>query len=441
LYDLIAFDRNCLNDLQKYLPRGRIISKDECLRLFPGVDKEGLTGGVIVHDCQMYSSERLILSFIRSAAETGADVANYVEVGGLAKEGAAVSAIKARDILTGDQFDIRAKVVVNTSGPWLDQVLDLLNGHRPSRKLVLSKAFNLLLKRQLISEYAVGIYAKTQFKDRDAILRKGYRAYFITPWRKHSLIGTVHLPHESDPDHLEITETEIQTFLDEINQAYPSANITRRDVCFVYRGLLPAAGDRRDGIQLVKNHRLYDHEKEDGVGGLISVTGVKFTEARYVAEKTVDLVFRKLGRTPPKSATAETRLYGGRIERFQPFLAQETERNRRFLHAEMIEQLIHNYGSAYPGVLKYLDGNPKCAKPCPDKSRVLQAEVLHAVEEEMAQKLADVIFRRTGVGFDGQAGDACLETCAAIMSQKLGWDTMKTEREIEEVRSILALRS
>jgi glycerol-3-phosphate dehydrogenase len=438
-YDLFAFGRNCAQNPQSRLTRGRVISRQDCLRLYPGVEEKGLTGGAILYDGQMYSSERLILCFIRSAATAGADMANYVEVTGLIKESARVTGVKARDIFTGNQLDIRGSVVVNTTGPWLHNVLGLLNGRSSSCKLIFSKAFNLLVKRQLVPHYAVGIYGKSRFKDRNAVVNKGCRLFFITPWRDRSLIGTVHLPYSGDPDRLAVSEEEIETFLDDLNQVYPAAGLKRHDVCFTYSGLLPAAGHGTG--ELVKRYRLYDHRKEDGVDGLISVIGVKFTEARYVAEKTVDLIFKKLDKKPRKSATAETPLYGGDIEEFQRFLAAETRQQSEVLNPETIRYLIYHYGSAYKDVLKYLDRNPQSVQPYADKSRIVGAETLHAVREEMAHKLTDVIFRRTAWGIAGGAEEAWLKTCAAVMSKELGWDDSKTRREIDEAKAVFALRT
>jgi glycerol-3-phosphate dehydrogenase len=441
--DAIGFDRNRLEDPQKYLPRGRVISREDCLRLFPGVQERGLTGGVIYHDCQMYNSERLILSVARSAAGAGAELANYVEVTGLLRQGALVTGVKARDVLSGDELDIRARAVVNTSGPWLDRVAGLLNGHRPHRRLVLSKAFNLLIHRQLIPDYAVGVYSRVRSKDRDAVLNKGYRLYFITPWHNRSLIGTAHLPYDADPDSFKVSEGEIQAFLDEINEAYPAAGLKRRDVCLSYGGLLPMVGNSngtRD-VHLVKAYRIHDHQREDGVGGLLSVIGVKFTESRHVAEKTVDLVFSKLGKTPPECTTAITPIYGGRIERFNDFLASETERRPQGWSAEPVRHLIYQYGSEYRSVLKHLDTAPTSTQTVADLSGILQAGVLHGIREEMGQKLADVVFRRTELGSSGHPGETTLKECAAISAKELNWNEERTQRELEEVKGIFSMRA
>jgi glycerol-3-phosphate dehydrogenase len=401
-------------------------------------------------------------------------MANYIEVTGLLVQRNCVTGVTARDILTGDELDIRARIVVNTSGPWLEQVLGLLNGRQSQRKLLLSKAFNLLVNRPLIPHYAVGVYSKGHFNDRDALLSKGSRLFFITPWHGLSLIGTAHLPYAADPDNFRVSEEEIQAFLDEINIAYPAADLKRQDIWFTYSGLLPVTNYGAGDVQLSKRHQIYDHHIGGELDGLISVIGVKFTEARYVAEKVVDLVFKKLGRTPPKALTAFTPIHGGQIEQFSAFVTQEIQRNPHGLGAEITRHLISGYGSEYPRVLKYLERDPALTPVLPAPSfspiahcplrgenrseellcseaklslydnapgAVVKAEILHGVREEMAHKLTDVIFRRTTLGVAGNPGDACLRICAAIMAQELGWDTTRTQREVEEVRGVFSTRT
>jgi glycerol-3-phosphate dehydrogenase len=451
--NLLVSGRDRLEDPQKHLPHSRVISREECLDVFPGINDMGLTGAAVVHDCQMYCSERLVLSFVRSSFKSGASVANYVEVNGLIEQAGRVVGIRARDILNGEALEVRAKIVVNTSGPWQTRVLGLLNGRRPRRRQPLSKAFNLLLNRQIIPNYAVGIYSKGGFKDRDAVLNKGSRLFFITPWRGRSLIGTVHLPYDCDPDQIMVKESEIGAFLNEINEACPTLDLKRRDISFAYVGLLPSAASGANPAQLLKRYQIYDHDREDGIRGLISVTGVKFTEARHVAEKTVDLVFSKLGQKVPRSTTAKTRLHGGQIEQFQSFLKQESQRQRRDLSPKAIEGLIYRYGSAYSEVLKYRDDLTERARPTnracvahdpivdANHSSLNNAEILYAVREEMAQKLADVIFRRTELGLAGNPGEKCVKRCAKIMSKELGWNANRTQNEIDEVGSVLARRN
>lgn len=443
LNDLIGFDRNRLEDPQKYIPRSRVISRSEYLRLVPGAVADGLTGGACWYDCQIDGPERMVLCLLRSAAGAGATVANYVEALGFLRRGDRILGVRAKDRLTGDELDIRADVVVNTGGPWVDRILGLLNGDTKGRKLVLSKAFNLLIKRQLIPQYAIGVYSKRRFNDRDAMINKGSRLFFITPWHGHSLIGTRHLSSDADPDNVKITESEIQVFLDELNEAYPAAGVKRDDVCCVYGGLLPMVPQPSpmSDVQLLKRFSIVDHRKEEDLDGLISVIGVKFTEARYVAERTVGLVFTKRGRRPPASLTAMTPIHGGQIGRFTDFLAAQIHQRPKGLDGGIVSHLVRHYGSEYPRVIRYLDEDPSWGQPVVDGSPVILAEVLHGIREEMAQTLSDVVFRRTELGMLEAPGEGWLDACAAAMAKELGWSEARTHRELEEVQSVFSLRA
>src|SRR5262249_14149584 len=192
----------------------------------------------------------------------------------------------------------------------------------------------------------------------------------------------------------------------------PAAGIAMKDVERVYGGLLPAGAD--DGsVQLLREHELYDHGKDDHIDGVISVKGVKFTEARDVAGKDVHAAFTKLRKRRPTSMAAVIPLYGGQMGRFENFLTEETQRRSRELSAELVRQLISQYGSGYANVLKYLK---KTTEETMDIHLVTRAEVLHGIREEMAQKLVDIVFRRTTVALPGNLTETSLKTCAAVMA-------------------------
>ncbi len=436
LNDLISFDRNRLSDPQKHLPRGKIISKQECQQIIPGVEEKKLTGGAIWYDAQMYNSERLTLSFVLSAAEAGADVANYVKVTGFLMDDYRVMGVKAKDVLTGNGLEIRAKIVLNTGGPWAEQVLESLNSRR-NHRVLWSSAMNLVT-RQLIPKYALGLPGKPRLKAGKGITKKSSQLYFIAPWRNYSLIGTVHAPYYGSPDEYGVTEEQIQTFIDEINAAYPAANLKREDVYFFYGGLLPMAKvNKHTGeVKLLKHYRINDHKKQDGIEGLVSVIGVKYTTARDVSEKAINLVFKKLGKEPPQSMSAMTPVYGGDIEYFEEFLTQEIRRRANEFSPEIVQHLVYNYGSKYSEILKYLKNDRKWGDRVSDRYPVIKAEILYGIKEEMAQKLTDVLLRRTELGSAGNPGNECLKVCATIMAKELGWDAIRIQRELEEAKAV-----
>jgi glycerol-3-phosphate dehydrogenase len=438
IYDLASFDRNELKDPQKHIPCGRVISREECMKMIPGIKERGLTGGVIWYDSQVYNTERMVLSFIKSAVKAGADAVNYVKVIGFLKEGNRVKGIKAKDLLNDSEIVIKAKMVLNASGPWVDSILGLIKESH-NHITLLTKIMLLVVNRYFAHEYAFGVPSRKKSEDRDAVVNKGYRLLFISPWRGYSLIGTAQELYEGDPDKYKITENDIQRFIEEVNDAYPYAALSRKDVSFVYGGLLPIDGINRNGdVNLVKRYRIYDHEKE-GIKGLISVIGVKYTEGRYVAQRTIDLVYKKLGLNSSKCITMETPVQGGQIERFNDFLENAIEKRPKELSEDTMKHLVYNYGSEYPEIVKFIHEDPDYAKRISSMSHVVKAEILFNIREEMAQKLADVVMRRTELGTAEYPGEEALKNCANIMAKELGWDGLRVQNELEEVKKIHTL--
>ena len=439
LNDLMSHDRNRLTDPQKHLPSGRTISRTACLQLLPGAAADSITGGAIWYDAQVYNSERLLLCFVLSAAQAGAEVANYVEVTGFLRDHGGVKGVRAKDVLTGQELEIQAELVVNSAGAWVDSILGFLDGRPPATRFRLSSALNLVTP-QILSEYAVGIPSRSTSQDREGHLTQHSRTLFVVPWRQYSLIGTIHTPYAGLPDEFRVTEEDIEDLIDEINTAYPGAALTRQDVYHVQWGFLPAVD--QDGqakcVKLLRQGRVHDHEREDGVKGLITVVGVKYTTARHMAQKVVDLAVKKLARQALPCQTHKTPVYGGQIEQFENFLDQAIQKRPSELSPKAVQHLVYNYGSEYPRILTYVDELPAWGQTITDVSPVLRAEVVHAIREEMAQKLTDVIQRRTELGAVGLPDEVSLHLCAELMADELGWDRTRMEQELDDVRAAYA---
>jgi glycerol-3-phosphate dehydrogenase len=431
---LIAFESR-FDRAPRLMPRSHTISKGEVLRLAPGIDEKGLTGGAVFYDAQVYNSERLIISILRAADKAGLSLANYVEVTGFLKRGDRVSGIEVKDVLTENSFHIRAKSVVNTSGPWVNRLLGFLTGY-PTYRVVFAKAINLIT-RQLVPSYAVGIISKNGCQGGPAPIDKGQRFLFVAPWRAHSLIGTFYAAYDGDPDDLKVSNTDIRSFLDQVNRAYPGARLTTEDVSFVHGGLVPGVHNNNSYVQLARKHHILDHHNEE-LKGIISVVGVKYTTARHVAEKVIDRVFQRWSQRPPNSISSMTPVYGGRIEQFDGFLQAQIEKRPHGLAEDVIRRLVYNYGCGYSQVLNYFDRYLGEYGADTDRLALVRAEVLHGIRDEMAQKLTDVIFRRTELGTAGHPGNDVLNVCADIMSAELGWSPARTQQELQEVHAKFA---
>ncbi len=421
--DLVSWDRNRLHDRQKHLPAGKALSRDDCLELAPGIESENLTGGVLWHDGQMHNSDRLTLSFVLSAAEEGAVVANFVEATDLLRDGARVAGVRARDVVAGtERLEIRGKLVVNASGPWIDN----LSGSE-RRLFHFSKAMNLVT-RPVVRDVAIGVVSRRPQRDRDAVIDTGGRFLCLIPWRDVTLVGTAHARHAGTADDLEATEEDIRDLLDDVNDAYPRAKLERGDVRLVHRGLLPMASGTPNGsaVTLVKSYQL-----DDSVAGLLSILGVKYTTARDVAEKAVDRALALMGKPYVVSRSSNTPVVGGDIESFDDFLAGATGD----VPADVLRHLVYTYGSRYPELLR-----GDCQRVS-DASPVLVSEVRHAVREEMALDLASVVLRRTELGTAGHPGSATLEACADFVQSELGWSDDRKALELESLESFYRQRS
>ncbi len=426
--DLISFDRNRLDDRQKHLPRGTVISRAACLDMFPGLDPDGLCGGAIWYDAQMVNSERLTLAFVQSATANGAQAANYVRVAGLHQNGGRVTGVEAIDELSGEAFSINAQIVINAAGPWVDEVLHLLPERGAEMEVQLAKAVNIAT-RPLFGPYAVGIPSRGDNP-------MGERLFFVTPWRNQALIGTTYTLYDGHPDDLRVEEQDAAILLNQINAVYPAANLSVDDVLYTYCGLVPVSQvDRRTGTFKREGQYRFRNHAADGYEGLISVLGVKYTTARDIAEKVVDHVQAVRGEKPRAPGSDQIALHGGDIEAFEPFVQSAITQRPRGLEPFQLRRILYNYGTAYRAVLDYmppLDGESGSEAL---SLALLQAQVIYSVRHEMAQKLGDVVYRRTEIGTDGLVGQhALLAFCANVMAKECGWDVARCQQEIEEVK-------
>lgn len=424
IYDLLSYDRNKSLQTEKYIPSGRLISPQECRNLIPVINEKEITGGAIFYDGIIYNSERLGLSILKSAANAGAVVANYVEAFDFLLDRNQVEGVRVRDMFTNDELDIKAKMVVNMSGPWINRTLAQLKRSQ-IEKVELMKVMYLAVKKPVL-ECAVGL------------LGDHGKYFFTIPWHNHTLVGIAELPfNDNDLDILTFREEDIEAFISDVNGARPGVNISRDDVVAIRGGILPADKDSvvRNVPQLTTKAKIIDHSKTDGINGLISVVGIKYTMARRVAQQIVDMVFSKIGYTPPKCRTQETCVYGGKIKNFSQFMVQAIDKHRDSVGEESVKHLVRNYGSAYHEILNYVDKSIEIGETLSHNTQVLKAEVIHAIREEMAEKLDDVVFRRTELGILGHPGESALRACAVIMANEKHWDNSKKEKEIQEVNA------
>jgi glycerol-3-phosphate dehydrogenase len=442
LYELMTFDRNKgINDPARQIPRSSFLSKEEMLKEYPGLDKKNLTGGVVFYDGQIYNPPRLVLSYIRAAVEQGLETANYVEAINYIISGNRVQGVVARDTLSGDKFEIRSKIVLNASGPWAHKlnksILQKYSGQLPS----FSRDLVIVVPKKLSEKYAFAHVVKT--RDNDAVFDRGGRHIFIVPWRQYSLIGVWHQVFDRNPEEITVKDEELQNFLNEINKIYNKVDLTVNDVSMVNTGLILFGMQKNQNGNLKhsfgKRSMLIDHYREDNLEGLFTLIGVRATVARQDAQDVLDIIQKRLAQKTKSSKTGVTPIYGGNIDNFEEYVRQAESETQFSLNSDLLRSLIHNYGSEYLEVLSYAKGDPSLGEEI-DGRGIIKAEVTHAVREEMALKLQDVIFRRTELGTGENPGQEALNICSELMGNELQWGREKISNEVNEVLDIFSRR-
>jgi glycerol-3-phosphate dehydrogenase len=424
--DLVSRDRHeGLSDPGLQLPPSRVVSREECLRLNPVIEPRGVTGGAVWHDYQMHNTDRMTLAFVLSAAERGAIAANYLEASTLLRDGARVSGITVRDVFTSETFDLRGDVVLNATGPWAARFLNHLGERHTTPAPLLSRAMNIVTRPIPVSQGCGG--------------RAGGRYLFLAPWRDVTLVGTSHDVHHGDADALTVTHGDLDAFLADVREAFPNANLTASDVRLVHRGLLPMVSGQGHDVRLLRESTVVDHADE-GVPGLISMFGVRYTTARHTAARAVDAVFRQRGvQQAPPCRTDQTPVLGGGIENKESYLNAASQRDIDGVSADMLRRLAVTYGTLDEAVLHLLREDLSLALPLGQACPVSGAEILYAVRHESAVRLSDALIRRTEAGSAGHPGTDAIERAGAIMGNALGWDERRMRDEIGEVDAFYRL--
>lgn len=433
VYDLLTLDRNRgIEDPTRQIPATRSLSRADALDLFPDLERAGLTGGCVFHDGQMHSPARVALSFLLSAVERGACVRNYTEAVRILESSGRAIGVEAVDRLSGDAIEIRGRVVLNATGGWAPGLLASSARRALEPALTFSRDACFVVRRRFPSDHALAVTGATS--DPDAVFSRSARHLFLVPWRDCTLVGVWHVVYRDDPGKARVREEELASWIDEINTAYPPADLSLDDVSLAQCGLVlfgenePGAKDLRYG----KRSLLIDHETYEGCAGLITLVGVRFTTARLEAAGAVDLVFSKLGRASPACITDRHPIAGGDIDRRATELARLRRAHRSPLPDTALDALVTNFGSCATRVMALGDEDPTWLEPLPGTD-TLGAEVVYAVRHELAVHLDDVAFRRTDLATGGSPGAAALGAAADLMARELGWDPERRRAELERV--------
>ena len=409
----------------KTTERFRVLRPVEALTMEPSVRAEDLRGAGYYFDDLLLYPERLCLENVLSAARHGARTFNYCEVEEFVHGRRGIEGVKVRDLLSGQVQAVRAATVVNCAGPWVDRIRAAARvADRSPRVVRTTKGIHCLLPR--MTDRAVYLSARDE------------RMIFVIPWREFSLVGTTDTDFEGDPDRLWATREEVTYLLEEVAKVLPDKRATFENVSYTYAGVRPLSfepgASASPGGAASKVSREHKVIPEGPDGRFFSVTGTKLTCFRSLAEDVGDRVMRALGRAE-KARTARLTLDGadeevGKIEA-RVWMDVSEEMAATGLSRGTLRTLVETYGRAYPRVLelgrKLPDGFERL---CPSNPEIV-AQLHHALREEQAVSLQDLLLRRTGIGQSRCQGLDCAEPIAARMAELGGWTRRRLDAELE----------
>lgn len=393
------------------VPMHKHLSKKATLRAAPSLKDDAMIGSIRYYDAQV-DDARLVTDLIRTAASFGADVVNQTKVIDFLREGERVVGAKVRNQENGEEYEIRAKQVINATGVWTDETQALVTD-RGQLKVRASKGIHLVVPRDRIQS-TVGM-----------ILRTEKSVLFVIPWGRHWIIGTTDTDWKLDKAHPAASSQDIDYLLEHVNKVLKRP-LTREDVEGVYAGLRPLLAGENDSTAKLSREHVVAHP----VPGLVVIAGGKLTTYRVMGKDAVDEASRGLDEKVAPSCTDTIPLLGA-----TGFKAVWNSRQKLSdasgVHTARIEHLLNRYGSLTQQVLDIIEKNPELGKSLPGADDYLQAEVVYATTHEGALHLNDVLTRRTRISIEAwDRGVSAAPVAARLMADVLGWSQTQTENEV-----------
>ncbi|KAH9891791.1 DAO-domain-containing protein [Cubamyces lactineus] len=422
MYDILAGKEN--------MESSYLMSKGKALEAFPMLKQEGLVGALVYYDGQ-HNDSRMNMALIMTAVQQGAVVANHVEVTSLDKDGAGgkIQGARVRDALTGQEWNVRAKGVVNATGPFSDALLTMDNpNHTP---IVQPSSGTHITLPNYYSPRTMGLL--------DPATSDG-RVIFFLPWQGNTIAGTTDTPAEVTATPLP-QEEEIRWILEEVRRYLsPDIKVRRGDVLSAWSGLRPLVRNPNAASTegLVRNHMIHVSDS-----GLLTIAGGKWTTYRAMAEETVDKAIEVFGlkdRVKRGCVTEQLRLVGSDGWSRNMFIGLV---QRYGLETEVAKHLSENYGDRAWTVCSLAQPTGKAwplhgVRLSPSYP-FIEAEVRYAARHEYAQTAVDVIARRCRLSFlNAQAALDALPRVVEILTEELHWSPARAKAEFAAAQDFLA---
>lgn len=403
------------------LPKSRWLKKEEVLSKIPTLNSGNLHSAVMYYDGQL-DDARYCLALAKSASEAGVAVANYLEVTGFEKNNEGkLTAVAVKDVVEDETFQIRAKLIINCTGPFSDTIRHFANSGLPSR-LRPSKGVHVVLPYEVLNSEHAMLIPKTS----------DGRVVFAIPFEGAMLLGTTDTDAESIEEESVLNKKEVDYLVSTLNP-YLAQKIDVSKIKAGFGGLRPllSADPRKSTKTLLRDHEI----EVDTVSGLISLLGGKWTTYRLMAKDTIDQVDEIFGQVN-ECRTARHVLSGGMNFDYDSWKYLSRDFG---LSEEVSQHLVGKYGSKAVEIGKLVEENPDLKSKLDDNYPYIQAEVIYTVRQEMAMRPRDILARRIRLEItDWQATLACLPVVTTLMGKELGWEPQDQQRIMREYQEEIA---
>jgi len=383
------------------------LGRDATVAALPNLKRHGLHGSIRYFDGQ-FDDARLALALARTAVDHGAAVANYVRASAFVYDNGRVCGALARDEETGREFEIRATVVVNATGIFVDE-LRRLDAPGAAPLLAHSRGTHLVFAREAFGGTSALLVPKTD----------DGRVLFVIPWQGHVVVGTTDVPVETTELDPAPTREEVDFIIAQVN-AYLEKPVRRTDALAAFAGLRPLVAGNGASDETSKLSR--EHVIEVSTSGVVTVTGGKWTTYRRMAEDTIDEAARRGGLPLRPSPTASLPLHGAPtgvlVVGGDDYAA---------------------YGTDGSALLALERADPSLREALDPRLPYTRAEVVFGVRAEMARTVDDVLARRTRALFlDVAAARAAAPVVAALLASELGRNAAWQTSQIAAFEQLLA---
>lgn len=402
----------------KNYKKARILSPEEIFEMEPEYIREGNLGGAVYYDTNL-DDARLTLETIKEAVIRGAVVVNFCKANGYIKDNGKIIGVKCTDLENDTQFEIRAKLVINATGVWTDQLIGTYPNEIPNPLIRPTKGVHLQYRRKHINNRNAAI----------VFSKKDNRAFFVLPRNKEfTIIGTTDTDFKGDLANPYCNKEDADYLIESAKFYFPNAQIGYENILSTYAGIRPLVMQKgKSESEVSRKHIIFFSED-----GLLTITGGKLTEWRAMAEDLFEhIISKNLFRNSLKEKhfSKQPFIIGLQKEDWEKEL-KKVEIN---IDDDITDHLYQQYGKGAIKILELIKEDSSLANRIIEENNFIKAEIIYTLRYELTPHLIDVFCRRTEMSLwihHKKAFEAATNV-AELMAKEYSWDDNKKDQEID----------